>query len=746
MRKIVPFIRRYTLLILIAILLLFAQANIDLSLPDYLSRIVNIGLQQGGVDSPIPAVMRAATLEHAGVFLTPAEKNILDEAYRRVDSSSAEYADLLKKYPALNGQAVYVLQPLDQTQKEALAPIVGRALITLSFLEQVQADPAKAAALGQGLGFDLSKLPPGVNLLDVLGKLPEAQRAQMVAAMQQRFDTLGESMITQMGIAAAKAEYQALGVDTASMQNGYILRTGGWMLLLTLLSVIATILVGLISARVAAGVARDLREAVFVHVTRFARAEFEKFSTASLITRSTNDVTQLQMVTMMIIRMVFYAPIIGIGGMIRALDKAPSMWWIIAAMVVTLLGLVIGVFSISLPKFKRIQTLIDNLNRVVRENLSGIMVVRAFNRQAYEEKRFDNANRDLTQNMLFVSRVLVVMMPLMMFLMSSISLLVVWVGAHQVAQAQMQVGDMMAFMQYAMQIFFAFMMMSMMFIMLPRASASAERVGEVLETKPSIVDVPPLQHFPEPFRGEVEFRRVCFRYPDAEEDVLHDINFVAHPGQTTAFIGTTGSGKSTIVNLIPRFYDVTDGAVLIDGVDIRRVPQSELRARIGYVPQRSNLFTGTIESNLRLGNEEATPEELHQALEIAQAAEFVNMNPEGLQAEISQGGTNVSGGQRQRLAIARALVKRAPIYIFDDSFSALDYKTDAALRRALKKYVADSTVFIVSQRVATIKSADQIIVLDEGRVVGKGTHRELMESCDVYRDIALSQLSQEELV
>jgi ATP-binding cassette subfamily B protein len=451
------------------------------------------------------------------------------------------------------------------------------------------------------------------------------------------------------------------------------------------------------------------------------------------------------MVTMMIIRMVFFAPIMGIGGIIRALDKAPSMWWIIAGMVVLLIVVVAIAFTITLPKFKIIQTLIDNLNRVVRENLSGMMVVRAFNRQDFEEKRFDKANLELTGNMLFVSRVMVIIMPIMMFLMSSVSILVVWVGSHQVAQAQIQVGDMMAFIQYTMQIFFAFMMMAMMFIMLPRASASAERIVEVLETEPSILDQPEPKHFPETFRGVVEFRNVSFHYPDAEEDILHDISFKACPGETTAFIGTTGSGKSTIVNLIPRFFDVTNGAILIDGVDIREISQHELRSKIGYVPQRSNLFTGTIESNLRLGNEEASPEELRVAIEIAQATEFIKERDDGLQAEISQGGTNVSGGQRQRLAIARALAKKAPINIFDDSFSALDYKTDAALRRALRKYVADSVVFIVSQRVGTIKSADQIIVMDEGRMVGKGPHKQLMETNEVYRDIALSQLSQEEL-
>lgn len=745
MIKLYPYIRRYTLSISIAILLLFVQAMADLSLPDYLSKIVNNGIQLQGVESPVPSALRAETFQRLSLFLTPEEQLQLENAYQKVEASDPAYAELKAKYTALSGQPVYTLKTLDDAALKALEPLAARALLAVSFLEKAQSEPQAAAMLGQELGFDLSRLPPGTNLFDALAKIPSDQRGKILAAMQERFNTIGDSMINQMGIAAVRAEYEALGVDMLRVQTAYILRTGAIMLLITLVSVTATILVGLISARVAAGVARDLREGVFVRVSDFASAEIEKFSTASLITRATNDVTQLQMVTMMIIRMVFYAPIIAVGGLIRALSIAPSMWWIIALMATVLVSLIISVFSITLARFQIIQKLIDNLNRVVRENLSGMMVVRAFNRQQYEEARFDRANLDLTQNSLFVNRVMVVMMPVMMFLMSSVSVLVVWVGSNQVAQSNLQVGNMMAFMQYTMQIFFAFMFMSMMFIILPRASVSANRIAEVLETPPSIIEAPQPEHFPEPFRGVVTFDHVSFHYPDAEEDVLHEITFTAHPGQTTAFIGTTGSGKSTIVRLIPRFYDVTGGAILIDGVDIRKVPQSELREKIGYVPQRSNLFTGTIESNLLLGDENASPEELLEAANIAQVADFIRSSPDGLKSEISQGGMNVSGGQRQRLAIARALVKRAPIYIFDDSFSALDYKTDAALRRALKKHVADSTVFIVSQRVATVKSAEQIIVLDEGRIVGKGSHHELIETCDVYRDIALSQLSQEEL-
>ena len=503
--------------------------------------------------------------------------------------------------------------------------------------------------------------------------------------------------------------------------------------------------VSYLSARIAAGTARDMRRGVFKTIESFSSAEFDKFSTASLITRTTNDITQIQMVIIMMVRMIFFAPIMGVGGIIRAMGKDSSMWWIIALAVVVLVSLVITVFSIALPKFKLIQKLIDRLNLVARENLSGILVIRAFNMQPFEEQRFDKANVDLTAVSLFINRVMVVMMPLMMFIMNSLSLLIIWVGAHQVAQANMQVGDMMAFMQYAMQIVFSFLMLSFMFIILPRASVSADRIADVLETAPSIVDPQTPKEFPAPFKGTIEFRDVSFRYPGADANVLCGISFTAQPGQTTAFIGSTGSGKSTIVNLIPRFYDVTEGAILVDGVDIREVTQHTLRDKIGYVPQKSTLFSGTIESNLRYADPGASPEQLKLATQIAQADEFITSSPEGMAAEVAQAGANLSGGQKQRLSIARAMVKQPPIYIYDDSFSALDFKTDAALRRALKEYSASSTLLIVTQRVSTIKNADQIIVLDEGEVVGKGSHPELMETCPTYKEIALSQLSLEEL-
>jgi ATP-binding cassette, subfamily B, multidrug efflux pump len=539
-----------------------------------------------------------------------------------------------------------------------------------------------------------------------------------------------------------------LGASGGSIRQDYLLATGGIMLLLTLASAIATILVGLIAARVAAGFARDLRSAVFAKVEGFSLRDFDKFSTASLITRTNNDVMQMQMVVLMMVRIVFYAPIIGVGGVIRALGKDTSMWWIIALAVLAVCLIVSIVYKVAVPRFMIMQKLVDRLSLVSREGLSGMMVIRAFNRQPWEEARFDRANKDLAANFLFVSRVMVLMMPTMMLVMNGVSLLIIWAGSEQVSRSAMQVGDMMAFMQYAMQIFFAFIMLTMMFIMLPRAAVSAERISEVLETESSLRDPEEPKSFAASgagFAGTVELRNVRFRYPGAEEDCLHDVSFTAHPGRTTAIIGATGSGKTSVVGLLPRFYDVSAGSVLVGGVDVRELEQSELREKIGYVPQRTTLFSGTIDSNLRYADEGAGPEAIEGAARIAQASEFIAERAEGLAAPVSQGGTNLSGGQKQRLAIARALVRRPPIYVFDDSFSALDFKTDSSLRRALKEATGGSTVIIVTQRVSTARQAEQIVVLDEGRVLGIGTHEELMAGCEAYREIATSQLSEEEL-
>lgn len=744
MFRLFKYLKPYVLLILIAIGLLFAQAMADLALPNYMSDIVNVGIQQGGVENAVPMAIRATEMDKLVIFMTPAEKSSVLADYTLVDSKSADYATYLKEYPVLATESVYVLNKIDAAETAKLNPITGKSFLVVSMIEAALKDPAKAAAMS-GSGFDLSKIPAGMDIFALLPKLPADQLAKMTGTVSEKFAALSESMINQSAAASIRAEYEALGVNATKLQTNYIIRIGGLMLLLTLATVICTIIVGLLSARVAAGVSRDIRRAVFAKVEGFSKAEFEKFSTASLITRSTNDITQIQMVIIMIIRMVFYAPIIGIGAVIHAAAKSPSMTWIIGLAVAILLVVIVTVFTIALPRFKKIQSLIDRLNLVTRESLSGIMVIRAFNTQQFEAERFDKANTDLTQNSLFVNRIMVVLMPIMMLLMNGLSVLIIWVGAHQVANSALQVGDMMAFMQYAMQVVFSFLMLSMMFIILPRASVSAGRVADVLAVEPSIVDPKEPKSFDTKTNGLVEFRDVSFRYPNAEEDVICGISFTAKPGETTAIIGSTGSGKSTVINLIPRFFDVTGGSILIDGVDIRDVKQSDLREKIGYVPQKGMLFSGTIESNLLYADENADEATLKKAVSIAQAEEFVNAKEEGLQTEISQGGTNVSGGQKQRLAIARALVKQPPIYIFDDCLSALDFKTDSALRRALKKETGKSTMIIVTQRVSTVKTAEQIIVIDEGEIVGKGTHQQLMKDCETYREIATSQLSKEEL-
>ena len=745
MLRLIKYLKPYALLIILSIALLFVLAFADLALPDYLSKIVNNGIQQSGVENAVPKAIRQSEMDRLFIFMSSEEKTLVLEDYVLVEPTSPNADPYLEEYPALADEPIYVLNEIDQAKIDLLNPITGKALVVVSGIEQMIADPSKALPLGEGFDFDLSQIPPGMDVFDLLGMMPAEQLSEMSTTINEMFATLGESLINQMAVGVVKTEYEALGMDTGKLQTDYILRTGGTMLLISLLGGACTISVGFLASRTAAGAARDIRKEVFKKVESFSSAEFNQFSTASLITRSTNDVTQIQMVIFMIMRMVFYAPIIGIGGVIRAIDKSAEMWWIIAVAVVALLSLIVTVFWISLPKFRIIQSLIDRLNLVTRENLSGMMVIRAFNKQDDEEERFDKANRDLTDNSLFVARVTVTMMPVIMLLMNGLSVGIIWVGAQHVAESTIQVGDMMAFLQYAMQIVFAFLMMTMLFIFLPRAAVSGGRIADVLETDLVITDLQDPKQFDEPVVSQIEFRNVSFRYPGALDDVLHDISFTAKPGETTAFIGSTGCGKSTVVNLIPRFYDVTEGAIYLDGIDIREVKQSDLRDKIGYVPQKGMLFSGTIESNLLYADENASGETLKEAADIAQASEFIFSKPEGLEAEIAQGGSNVSGGQKQRLSIARALVKKPPIYIFDDSFSALDFKTDSALRRALKEKTGESSVLIVTQRVATVKNADQIIVLDEGRVVGKGKHHELMESSETYQEIALSQLSEEEL-
>ena len=743
MLRLLKYLKPYTLAILLTIGLLFIQANADLALPDYLSRIINNGIQQSGVENAVPEAIRQSQMDKLLIFMSADDQTRVLADYTLMDAQSPEAESHLEAYPALAQEPLYLLRELDQAEVDALIPVMGKSLLVVSGIEQMIANPESAPDMG--FGFDPAKIPAGVDVFSLLTQMPAAQLSQISAQINEQFAALGDSMINQMAVSAVRAEYEAIGMNTAKLQTSYILRIGGVMLLISLLGGACAIAVGFLAARTAAGAARDIRKDTFKKVESFSNTEFDKFSTASLITRSTNDVTQVQHVIFMIQRMVFFAPIIGIGGIIRALDKGAGMWWLIGIAVLALITIILTIFAIALPKFKVVQNLIDRLNLVTRENLSGMMVIRAFNKQEDEAERFDNANRDLTDVSLFIARVMVTMMPLMMLLMNVLSVSIIWVGAHQVAEANMQVGDMMAFLQYAMQIVMAFLMMSMMFIFLPRAAVSGARIADVLETEATIIDPQEPRQFTKPFAGEIEFRDVSFRYPGALDDVLRNISFSARPGETTAFIGSTGCGKSTVVNLIPRFYDVTEGAIYLDGLDIRQVRQSDLRDKIGYVPQKGMLFSGTIKSNLLYADQNAADEVLNEATTIAQAAEFITAKAEGLESEISQGGTNVSGGQRQRLAIARALVKKPPIYIFDDSFSALDFKTDSALRKALKQKTGDSTVLLVTQRVATVKNADQIIVLDEGRVVGKGTHNELMKNCETYQEIATSQLSKEEL-
>lgn len=748
MIRLARYIKPFIILILIAIVLLFVQAMADLSLPDYMSNIVNNGIQQGGIENAVPEAIRLSEMDKLTIFMSADDKSEILKSYTLIDNKSSDYEKYLKDYPQLEKEPIYVLNKIDQKETNKINPLMGRAFLAVSGIEQIIADPSKAAAVGSKLGFDLSKIPAGMTsdqIFAMLAKLPADQLLKIRAAVDKQFEAIGDKMITQMAVGSVKTEYSALGMNTSKIQSNYIWHTGLLMLLLSLLSAASTVAVGYLSARTAAGLSRNLRKKVFNKVESFSNAEFDKFSTASLITRSTNDITQIQMLVIILIRIVFYAPILGIGGIIRALGKSTSMSWIIAVAIVTLVSLIIVVFSIALPKFKIIQNLIDRLSLVTRENLSGMMVIRAFNTQKFEEDRFDRANIDLTKTNLFINRVMVSMMPVMMLLMNGLSLLIIWIGAHQVAQSNMQVGDMMAFLQYAMLIVMAFLMMSIMFIMVPRASVSAGRVADVLETESTIDDPQDAKHFDNSTNGVVEFRNVSFRYPGAEENVLCDINFTTKPGQTTAFIGPTGSGKSTLVNLILRFYDISEGQILIDGIDIREVKQYDLRDKIGYVPQKSILFSGTIESNLRYADENASEEKLRTAAKVAQALEFINEKPESFNTEISQGGKNVSGGQNQRLSIARALVKDPEILILDDCFSSLDFKTDAALRKALKSYSGQSTILIVAQRVGTVMNAEQIIVLDDGKIVGKGTHKELIENCDTYKEIALSQFSKEEL-
>lgn len=718
MKVVFQYLKPFAFILLLCVLLLFGQALSDLSLPNLMSDIVNIGLQKNGIDELVPEQISEQGMELICLFMKEEEREAFQNAYEKQDG-------------------VYILSSAQSLQKAQEA--YGQSALTLlNLVKAYAAQGGQSPADGDLSAIDSEAL---YQLLPFLRNAPQQMVEEAYLAASQTDDSVKE----QIGPAFTALLYQDAGVDLHQKQQNYIMLTGGKMLLVALAGVLAAVGVGFFSARIGAAISRDLRHDIFQKVESFSSGEFDKFSTASLITRTTNDVQQVQMLITMGIRILCYAPIMGIGGIIMAVGKSVSLSWIIALAVIVLIGLIMVIFSIAMPKFKSLQKLIDRLNLVSRENLSGLMVIWAFGNEKYEESRFEQANRDLRDTTRFVQRTMSFTMPAMSLIMNLVTLVIIWVGGHAIAASTMQIGDMMAFMQYGMQIIMSFLMIAVMFIMVPRAAVSANRVAEVLDTQPGIRD-PEKKTQAKISGGTVEFKNVSFRYHNAESDVLSDLNFTAKAGETTAFIGSTGSGKSTLLNLIPRFYDVTAGSVTIGGVDVRELPQKQLRSLIGYVPQKSVLFSGDIASNLRYGKEDASDEELWDVIQTAQAEEFVRASDGQLSTPIAQGGGNVSGGQKQRLAIARALARKPLVYLFDDSFSALDFKTDAALRGALReKLDKNAAVLIVAQRVSTIMGAEQIIVLDHGRIVGRGTHEQLLKDCPEYLEIAQSQLSKEEL-
>ena len=749
MIKLTRYLKPFLVSIFAVIALLFVQAISELSLPDYMSNIVNVGIQQGGIKNSVPEIIRKSEMENLFLFMKEEDSNYIKENYSLLNINNLdtkEKNDYLSKYPVLENEELYKLNTKNKDDIEKMKEIFAKPEVIVYGINTGTFDEELKGSIMNG---SMPQIPGMQDIKDpfmLFKNLPKENLNEIVEGINEKFTGMESSVIEQGAISYVKSEYKAVGVNVDSLQTKYIILAGLKMLSVALVSMIAAIIVGLLSAKIAAGVSRSLRKDVFEKVTSFSNAEFHKFSTASLITRSTNDIQQIQMLMVMLFRIVFYAPILGVGGILKVLKTNTNMTWTIALGVVLISILVAVLFTFAMPKFKSVQKLIDKLNLVTRESLTGMLVIRAFSTEKHEEERFDKANNDLTKTNLFVNRLMASMMPAMMLIMNGLTLLIVWVGSHQVDMGNMQVGDMMAFMQYAMQIIMSFLMISMVSIMLPRASVSAQRISEVLDTDLSIKDKKEKKKFRKEEKGIVEYRNVSFKYPGAEDYILNDISFTARPGETTAIIGSTGSGKSTLINLIPRFYDVTKGSILVDGVDIRDVDQKELRDKIGYIPQKGVLFSGTIESNLKYGEANATLEDIEEASKIAQALEFIETKPDKYATEISQGGTNVSGGQKQRLSIARALVKKPEVYIFDDSFSALDFKTDSALRKAIKDNIKDATMIIVAQRISTIKDANQIIVLDEGNVVGIGTHKELLENCEVYNQIASSQLSKEELM
>ena len=735
MGKLFKFLKPYTAAVAAIICILVVQAYCDLSLPTYTSDIVNVGIQQGGIDETVPDTISKKDLNHLLLLVPSDRQKIVKNAY----------TESVEKYD-YNGTVMELKASVKEDEKkmDRLSEILGKPMLMAAGFDSGSDMTQK---IEEQMRTQMSGIPniDKMDIYDMLELMGAEGRNALIGQMDQQMDSMQDSMIAQAAAGYIKDAYTHVGIDTDQIETTYILHTGAKMLALAFLGMAASILVGLLASRVGAGVGCRLRENVFRKVVGFSNAEFDKFSTASLITRSTNDIQQIQLLLVMILRMVLYAPIMAIGGIWKVFHTNVGMSWIIGLAVAVIIVIVGFLFLVVMPKFKLIQNQVDKLNLVSREILTGLSVIRAFGTQKHEEERFDDANKALTKTNLFVNRAMTFMMPLMMFVMNSIAVLIVWVGGHSINDGAMQVGDMMAFIQYTMQIIMAFLMICMISVMLPRAAVSAGRVDEVLTSETLIHDPGNPSHIPEEGKGKVVFDHVSFRYPGAEEDVLHDISFTAEPGKTTAFIGSTGCGKSTLVNLIPRFYDVTDGKITIDGKDIRNVSQHELREKLGYVPQKAVLFSGDIASNILYGNPEGSEAEMTEAATIAQATEFIEQKKKKYKSTISQGGSNVSGGQKQRLSIARAIAKHPDVYIFDDSFSALDYKTDATLRAKLKEKTSESTVMIVAQRISTILHADQIIVLDDGQIVGKGTHKELLKTCEAYYQIASSQLSEKEL-
>ena len=719
MIKLMKYLKKSAGYVVLIIALLFLQAYCDLSLPDYTSRIVNVGIQQNGIEDSVPDKIRKTSMESLKLFMDEKDQEIVDSYYEE------------------DGENLVLIKNISSSDRDKLRPILAEPMMVLTSVSS-GSDEMQAAFAKMGV-------PEGADPLEVLAQMPQEARKSITDKFEEKIKDMPESIVTQAGVAYVKTEYEAIGEDVDAMQMHYIKVAGVRMLGMALVTMLCAICVVFLSARVAAALGHDLRNAVYRKVITFSSREYHKFSTASLITRCTNDIQQVQQVMAMLFRIVLYAPILGLGGVIRVLNTDASMTWILGVAVVLILVVIFVLFQVAMPKFTVLQTLVDKLNLVTREILTGIPVIRAFSREKHEEERFEEANARLTKTNLFVNRCMTFMMPTMMLIMNGVSVLIIYSGAYAVDGGTMQVGNVMAFIQYSMQIIMSFLMITAMSIMLPRANVAALRINEVLTTEVSIKDpsepVKPYDHV----KGTVEFEHVSFAYPEAGENVLTDISFKAEKGETVAVIGSTGSGKSTLVNLIPRFYDVTEGSVKVDGIDVRDMTQKEVRSKLGYVPQKGILFSGTIDSNIRYGKTDISADEVKEAAEVAQATEFIDTKPQGYESPIAQGGTNVSGGQKQRLSIARAIAKKPEIFIFDDSFSALDFKTDSALRKALKKHTKDATTIIVAQRISTILNADKIIVLDDGHMAGIGSHKELMKNCEVYRQIAMSQLSEEEL-